>query len=162
MSERQRDEHGRVDSRKVRDSRARGYAYIAALLGSHESWDGAADFLEHIAEHLDLVQQDNKQPNVSSNSPKVLAYWRRKADALGIEHDGEAEPDDELERFPHRADPDRIEYGTPGAADFDKEAYEREVKRVAAKLAAERDTEYDERGAPKLDPFTGKPLGGTA
>jgi hypothetical protein len=63
-------------------------AFTAALLGSFERWPGT-DLLEAIAEKaagLGMI--------IGDQNPEQLAYWRRLADAMLIEHDAE-EVDDE-------------------------------------------------------------------
>lgn len=58
--------------------------HVAALLGANSDWDGAAEYLEEFA----AVAQSKLGQPVGGQSDEGLAFWRKVADELGIEHDG--------------------------------------------------------------------------
>jgi len=55
---------------------------IAALLGSRESWSG-----ESISEIAEIVGKTYR-PDPGSRNINVMNYYRRRADALGIDYPG--------------------------------------------------------------------------
>lgn len=57
---------------------------IAVFMGSHEDWNGG-DVCEVVAETLARTGR----PGVGDQSPEDLAMYRRHADNLGWQHDGE-------------------------------------------------------------------------
>ena len=81
-----------------------GY-YVAALMGANEEWDSPADYLEMIAEKAQALGA-----NISDQDAGSLAFWRKIADDLGIEHDGEEpEPEAPTERTPEQVAADLID-----------------------------------------------------
>jgi hypothetical protein len=77
------------------DDNAKAYArlgeHVAALLGSNTEWDDPAAYLEEIAAKANAL---GLEP-VGDQDAEGLAHWRTVADALGIEHDGEDDEDDD-------------------------------------------------------------------
>ena len=70
---------------------------VAARLGSASVWSNSADFLEE----FDALAVVHLGTTIGSGSPDLMQFWRERADALGIEHDGEDE-DEEYDPFaPH-------------------------------------------------------------
>lgn len=59
---------------------------VATMLGSCEEWSGA-DMLEAIA--WEINRSGVYDHPVSDQPDEALAFWRARADALGIDHDGE-------------------------------------------------------------------------
>lgn len=57
---------------------------IAVYMGSQESWDGG-DVCEIVAE----IVASTGRPPVGDQSPADLAMYRRWADRLGWQHDGD-------------------------------------------------------------------------
>jgi hypothetical protein len=59
--------------------------YVAAKLGANREWDSGADYLGDIA----YFAWAACNLEIGSQSEDTLAHWRKIADDLGIEHDGE-------------------------------------------------------------------------
>jgi hypothetical protein len=65
--------------------------FTAALLGSHEEWPGS-EMLEWIAEQWGRIDSTH---SIAGQNAAELQYWRKIADRLGIEYDGELDDEDE-------------------------------------------------------------------
>lgn len=65
-------------------AKAAAFDKIAALLGSHQEWDGAADYLEEIASRINAVARLQGLPSVSDQTPAGLRYWQAQASRLRI------------------------------------------------------------------------------
>lgn len=58
--------------------------YVAALLGSQEDWDGAADYLDEI----DQVARRKLSASLGSADGPIRSMWQKIADQYGIEYGG--------------------------------------------------------------------------
>jgi hypothetical protein len=68
-------------------ARAHALVRVGATLGSWERWPGS-ELLESVQATIDRASARTNMPKISGNDDD-RARWRRAADSLGIDHDGE-------------------------------------------------------------------------
>lgn len=73
---------------------------VAARLGANREWDSAADYLETFAFEAESIL--GVTPGAEDDD--LLAFWRAIADEVGVEHDGEENPECECAEWFHTSE----------------------------------------------------------